>query len=130
MPKASQALKLREGLPWTGVLIRSKRGAFRWHEFVLDSGSSHTILHTRTALALGYTERLGTALFDSPAGPIEGDTTRVSSLIVFGREVKDYLVGLEEFQTRFDVAGILGLDFFSNADLSLRFRTCQAELEW
>lgn len=130
MPRTSQTLRLREGLPWVGVLIRSRRGSFRSFDFVLDTGTTHTVLHERTALALGYTERLGTAHFDSPSGPIDGDTTRLPSFISLGREVRDVLVGLEDFKTRFDVPGILGLDFFKGTDLSIRFRTGEVVLEW
>lgn len=41
MPRASRPLKLRDGLPWVGVLIRSRAGIYRYFPFVLDSGTAH-----------------------------------------------------------------------------------------
>jgi len=132
MPRVTRPLKLREGLPWGGVLIRSKRGFHKWFEFVLDTGTAHTVLHARTARALGLTEadRLGEAHFDSIGHSEPGDTVRLPSFVAFGRDLQDYLVGVVPFQSRIDVPGILGLDFFEQTDLLLSFRRGEAVLEW
>lgn len=132
MPKASRTLKLRDGLPWVGVLARSPRGKHKYFSFVLDTGTAHTVLHAKTARALGFLpeDNLGEADFDSIGHSEPGDTVRLSSLIVFGRDVTNYLVGVVEFQSRIDVPGILGLDFFLDTDLLLAFRREEASLEW
>lgn len=132
MPRASRPLKLREGLPWAGVLIRSKDGLYRYFPFVLDSGTAHTVLHLRTARMLGFTkdDKVGTATFDAIGHSEPADTIRLSSLVCFGRDMPDYLVGVVEFQSKVSAPGILGLDFFAVTDLLLGFRRGEVVLEW
>lgn len=132
MPKASRTLKLRDGLAWVGILARSRRGPLKYFSFVLDTGTAHTVLHATTARSLGITgeDKLGTADFDAIGHSEPGHTVRLSSFISCGREVNNYLVGVVEFQSRIDVPGILGLDFFLETDLLLAFRRGEVVLDW
>jgi hypothetical protein len=132
MPRTSQPIRLREGLIWVGVLAQSRRRFFRRCLFVLDPGSSQTILHRKTAEALGYPEsaKTGDATFDTVTGPVPAYKFTLPSIIALGRELKDCEVAAKAFPRRLQVDGVLGLDFFMGTDLSIRLRTGIVELEW
>lgn len=132
MRAAKRQLEIEEGLPWVTVRLRSRKGAQRWERFILDTGSSNTILSVDLAQILGYPEstKLGVTTFDTPDGPVLGYTVRIPSLNLAGREIRDYLVGCKLFQSRLHVPGILGLDFFEETDFLLSVRSRSIHLTW
>lgn len=132
MPRSSQPIKLHEGLVWVTVLVQTARRTLRAFAFVLDPGSSQTILNRRTTELIGFPEssRVGDATFDSLTGPVPAYTFNLPRIISMGRELKDYRVAAKAFPPRLQVDGVLGLDFFMGTDLCLRFRTGEVVLEW
>jgi len=132
MRSARQPLDRHDGLIWVPVLLEGENG-LRWAaEFVLDTGTSNTVLSVQLAEFLGLSEskRLGRAIFDTPDGPVEGYTVRIPGVSFLGREVRDCLVGCKMFYSRLDVQGILGVDFFEETDLLLSFRRSSLHLAW
>lgn len=132
MPRATEPIRLHEGLVWVRVLVQSSRRTYRAFAFILDPGSSQTILHRRTAERIGFPEsaKTGDATFDAVTGPVPAYTFELPSIIVLGRELENLEVAAKTFPPRLDVDGVLGLDFFMNTDLHLLLRTGELVLEW
>lgn len=123
---------MRDGLIWVEVTLERAAGGLLRDCFVLDTGTPNTILSLELAEHLGYPESRGSgvALFDTPDGPVLGYTARIAALRALGRSQLDYLVGVKVFHERLHVPGILGLDFFADADLLLSFRSRSILLTW
>ncbi|MBI3890485.1 MAG: retropepsin-like domain-containing protein [Candidatus Wallbacteria bacterium] len=99
---------------------------------LLDTGTRNTILDIETAEEAGYPAScgLGVARFRSIAGEEVGYTVRLPSLTALGRKVDDYLVACTDLKGELNIDGILGLDFFQNADLTVGLRSQHLELAW
>lgn len=115
------------------VLLRSaERRVYRRYRFVLDPGSSQTILNRKMAEWLGYPEdvKTGDAEFDTVTGPVPAYTFILPSMIAMSRELQNYEVAAHTFPPKLQIDGVLGLDFFTGTDLSIKLRTGVLELEW
>jgi hypothetical protein len=132
MPRTSESIRLHEGLVWLRVLVQTARKTYRSFAFVLDPGSSQTILNRHTAEAIGFPEsaKTGDATFDSVSGPVPAYTLTLPAIIALGRQLDNYEVAAKSFPSQLHVDGVLGLDFFVGTDLLLAFRTGKVELEW
>lgn len=132
MPRTRQPIELREGLIWVTVLVRTDRSTFRRFESVLDPGSSQTIFSRWAARAIGFPEskKTGDTGFDSITGHVPAYTFDAPTVIAMGRELNNYSVAAKTFPPKLRVDGVLGLDFFTGTDLSIKLRTGELVLEW
>lgn len=86
------------------------------YEMIVDTGASSTVITTRMASEMGVKE-IGRTTFSTANGTMSAPLGYVGSVGVGGAIVKDIIVSINPTMRDF---GLLGHDFFSNYDVTIK----------
>ena len=112
------------------VLLRGPRESCDSFRFVLDTGTTTTMVATDIAERLGFSARhaIRRSRVYSALGQEEGYTVRVAALLAFGLERRAFEVACHDFAPAAHVDGLLGADFFEDRALLINYAEGTAEL--
>ena len=109
------------------VLLRGPRESCDSFRFVLDTGTTTTMVATDIAERLGFSAIRRSRVY-SALGQEEGYTVRVAALLAFGLERRAFEVACHDFAPAAHVDGLLGADFFEDRALLINYAEGTAEL--
>lgn len=94
-------------------------------DFLVDTGTAHTVIDTSILDALGFGAHLATGRSSlwGVSGNTDGYVVRVPTITVVGRCLANYRAAAHDFQPELGVDALLGLDFFQGGYLGMDFAT-------
>lgn len=103
--------------------VHGPAGVIRVVDFLIDTGTAHTVIDTSILDALGFGAHLaiGRSSLWGVSGSTNGYVVRVPSILVVGRTLKDYRIAAHDFPPELGIDALLGLDFFQGGFLGLDF---------
>jgi predicted aspartyl protease len=101
----------KKRVPWVTVVMSGPRGAREFH-FIFDTGAQTTVVNTEAAEMLGCSARMGTVRSRTMGIADEHDGYRlvVQRLEVLGFTIEQHEVKCEDFDERYPVDGLIGMD--------------------
>jgi hypothetical protein len=116
---------------WIEAVLEGIDGGAHALIFVLDPGTSETIVERRIAEKVGLDESrsLGPARYRGASGIQEGYYVEAPGLTVLGRPVRAFRVAACPFEDDLETDGLLGLDYLRNTVLTLDFKRGRVTLE-